>query len=138
MLSTLLKSAVAWKAIERLPCRIELLRVPAADWQFYDEANLDLLRGAARDLDARLEIGILLGADAGRHRGEVIALEWADLDVRRGEHRMMHVRRADWDGHVSLPKRTRLAGCRSPGGSPRPLRRRAGPGGPHHRGIPPA
>jgi hypothetical protein len=53
----------------------------------------------------------------------VIALEWADLDFRCGEHGMMHVRRADWDGHVSLLKRTRLAGCRSPGGSPRPRRR---------------
>ncbi len=44
---------------------------------------------------------MLLGGDAGLRRGEAIALEWTDVDLRR---RTMHVQRSSWNGHVTLPK----------------------------------
>jgi len=44
---------------------------------------------------------VLLGADAGLRRGEIIALEQTDADYRRGQ---LSVARSDWCGVVGSPK----------------------------------
>ena len=44
---------------------------------------------------------MLLGADAGLRRGEIIALEQTDADYRRGQ---LSVARSDWCGVVGSPK----------------------------------
>lgn len=44
---------------------------------------------------------VLLGGDAGLRMGEMIALEWSDVDLKRG---LLKVQRSDWKGHVTLPK----------------------------------
>jgi integrase len=41
------------------------------------------------------------GGDAGLRSGEIIALEWTDIDVHRGQ---FHIRQAEWRGHVTVPK----------------------------------
>src|SRR5690242_19182471 len=46
-------------------------------------------------------VTVLLSADAGLRRGEVIGLEWNDLDVKRGE---LTVQRAVYRGVVDTPK----------------------------------
>ncbi len=56
---------------------------------------------AAGRLDPRIELVILLGGDAGLRRGEIIALDQADCDTKRG---ILHVRRSEWKGQVTLPK----------------------------------
>jgi len=45
---------------------------------------------------------VLLGADAGLRRGEIIALEQTDADHRRG---LLTVARSDWCGEIGSPKR---------------------------------
>ena len=44
---------------------------------------------------------VLLGGDAGLRLGEIIALEWRDIDLAA---RRLTVERSDWLGHVTVPK----------------------------------
>ena len=44
---------------------------------------------------------VLAGGDAGLRLGEIIALEWRDIDLAA---RRLTVERSDWQGHVTVPK----------------------------------
>jgi integrase len=44
---------------------------------------------------------VLLGGDAGLRLGEILALEWRDIELAA---RRLTVRRSDWLGHVTVPK----------------------------------
>ena len=48
---------------------------------------------------------VLLGGDAGLRCGEIMALEWSDVDL---EKRQLCVQRSDWKGHVTSTKGGRL------------------------------
>lgn len=48
---------------------------------------------------------VLLGGDAGLRCGEMMALEWTDLDLSK---RQLTVARSDWKGHVTAPKGGRI------------------------------
>jgi integrase len=100
-LSVMLKHAVEWKVIEAMPCRIRLLKVDRPELAFYDFGEYRRLVDAAVAIDPRIELLALLGGDAGLRRGEAMALEWTDLDLKRGS---VHVQRSEWDGNVTTPK----------------------------------
>jgi integrase len=100
-LSVMLKRAVDWKVIDTMPCRIRLLKWDKGEVAFYDFAEYRRLVEAAAAIDPRIELLVLLGGDAGLRRGEAIALEWTDVDLRR---RTMHVQSSSWNGQVTLPK----------------------------------
>jgi integrase len=44
---------------------------------------------------------VLLGGDAGLRLGEIIALEWRDVELNA---RRLTVQRSEWLGHVTVPK----------------------------------
>ena len=44
---------------------------------------------------------VLLGGDAGLRLGEIIALEWRDVELGA---RRLTVGRSEWLGHVTVPK----------------------------------
>jgi integrase len=44
---------------------------------------------------------VLVAGEAGLRLGEVLALEWADIDLKIG---VLTVMRTDWRGHVGAPK----------------------------------
>jgi integrase len=48
---------------------------------------------------------VLLGGEAGLRCGEMIALEWSDIDLTK---RQLCVQRSDWNGQVTIPKGGRL------------------------------
>ena len=100
-LSTMLKAAKEWGVIAHLPCTIKLLKTTATTVDFYEQPDYERLVEAARQIDPRIELIVLLGGDAGLRRGEIIALEQSGCDMRRG---VLHVRRSEWKGHVTLPK----------------------------------
>jgi integrase len=100
-LSVMLKRAVEWRVIDAMPCRIRLLKWDKGEVAFYDFTEYRRLVEAAAAIDPRIELLVLLGGDAGLRRGEAIALEWTDVDLRR---RTMHVQRSSWNGQVTLPK----------------------------------
>lgn len=60
---------------------------------------------AATSTDARACLIVLLGGDAGLRCGEMMALEWTDVDLSK---RQLCVQRSDWKGHVTVPKGGRL------------------------------
>ena len=105
VLSVLLKKAVEWEVIERMPCSIKLLPVPKGSTAFHDFDEYERLVEAARILDPRTHLIMLLGGEAGLRCGEMMALEWSDVDL---VNRQVCVRRSDWNGHVTTPKGGRL------------------------------
>jgi integrase len=105
VLSVLLKKAVEWEVIERMPCSIKLLPVPKGSTAFHDFDEYERLVEAARVLDPRTHLIVLLGGEAGLRCGEMMALEWSDVDL---VNRQLCVRRSDWNGHVTTPKGGRL------------------------------
>ena len=60
-LNMLLKKAVEWNVLESLPCTIKLLPVRKGTAPFYDFAEYEKLVVAARELEWRSELVVLLG-----------------------------------------------------------------------------
>ncbi len=105
VLNTLLKSAVEWDVIEQVPCTIRMLKVLKPSAVFHDFETYERLVEAARTCDPRTHLMILLGGEAGLRLGEMIALQWTDVDVGK---RQLCVQRSDWNGQVTAPKNGRL------------------------------
>ena len=104
VLSVLLKAAVSWGVINGMPCSIKLLRVIKASMSFHDfEAFERLVEAAQRDEQTYLVM--LLGGEAGLRLGEMLALEWRDIDLPK---RQVTVARSEWRGHVTAPKGGRV------------------------------
>jgi integrase len=103
-LSVVLKTAVEWGAIGRVPCSIRLLRTPKSAASFYDFDEYERLVEAAR-VDSQTYLAVLLGGEAGLRCGEIMALEWTDVDLHK---RQLCVARSEWKGHVTMPKGGRL------------------------------
>src|SRR5204863_76558 len=53
----------------------------------------------------RAHLIVLLGGEAGLRCGEIMALEWTDVNL---DKRQLCVARSDWKGHVTVPKGGRL------------------------------
>jgi len=105
VLNVLLKKAVEWEVIDRMPCTITLLPVPKTSMSFYDFEEYERLVAAARFISRSTPLIVLLGGEAGLRCGEMIALEWKDVDL---EKRQLCVQRSDWNGQVTSPKGGRL------------------------------
>jgi integrase len=104
VLNMLLKKAVEWDVIERMPCTVKLLPVVKPSMGFYDfEEYEQLVDAAAAEPNALLIV--LLGGEAGLRCGEMMALEWPDVDLGK---RQICVQRSEWKGHVTAPKGGRL------------------------------
>jgi integrase len=56
-------------------------------------------------LDPNAYLIVLLGGEAGLRLGEILALEWGDVDLGK---RQLCIQRSDWRGHVTEPKSGRL------------------------------
>ena len=77
-----------------------LLRVPKGNPPFYDfEQYAGLVEQAKTDWRAHLIV--LLGGVAGLRLGEMMALEWTDIDFTV---RQITVARSEWKGEVTMPK----------------------------------
>jgi integrase len=105
VLNVLRKKAVEWNVMDRAPCVIRLLPIPKPSAGFYDFDEYERLIQAAKALDRTTHLIVLLGGDAGLRCGEIMALEWRDVDLQK---RQLCVQRSDWKGHVTVPKGGRL------------------------------
>lgn len=101
VLNMLLKKAVEWDVIDQVKCSIKLLPVPKGSMAFYDFDEYERLVEAAGAVDAAARLIVLLGGEAGLRCGEMIGLEWRDVDVGK---RQICVQRSSWNGHVTSPK----------------------------------
>ena len=68
---------------------------------FHDFDEYGRLVEAAKAMDPRAYLAILLGGEAGLRCGEIMALEWTDVDLGR---RQLRVERSEWKGRVTPPK----------------------------------
>jgi integrase len=109
VLSALLKKAVEWGELDRLPCTIKLLANPKRTMGFHDFAEYERLLMVAQKRSREAYLVVLLGGDAGLRLGEIVALEWSDADLHT---RRLTVQRSDWCGHVTVPKSGRTLGFR--------------------------
>lgn len=105
VLNVLLKKAVEWDVIERMPCVIRLLRIPKPSAGFYDFEDFEQLVDAATATDRTAGLIVLLGGEAGLRCGEMMALQWSDVDLGK---RQLCVQRSIWKGHVTSTKGGRL------------------------------
>ena len=105
VLNMLLKKAAEWDVIERMPCAVRLLPVSKPSMGFYDFDEYERLVDAAKALDGNAYFIVLLGGEAVLRCGEIIALEWSDVDLGK---RQLCVQRSEWRGHVT---RRRAGGC---------------------------
>ena len=103
VLNTLFRTAVEWKVIPEMPCRIRLLKVPRTEMRFHDFDEYERLVEAAAAMDGNTHLIVLLGGEAGLRCGEIMALEWDDVDLKRRPAHVV-VRRSEWRGHVTEPK----------------------------------
>lgn len=95
------KKAVEWGVIEYVPFRIQLLKSPPKEMPFYDfDVYSDIVR-AAKGIDHRVYVHVLLGGDAGLRAGEIRGLQWPDVEFERNR---LHVRRNRWRGQDVVPK----------------------------------
>jgi integrase len=117
VLNVVLTVAVEWEVLSEKPCSIKLLRTARTDAPFFDFEEYERLVAAAREVDWRAHLAVLLGGEAGLRCGEMLALEWGDVNFSLGQ---LAIERSDWEGHITLPKggrprriplTTRLAGA---------------------------
>ena len=106
VLSVMLKTAVEWQVLDVLPCRVKLLPIPKSTTaRFYDfEEFSRVVETAKADGEAAYLI-VLLGGEAGLRCGEIMALEWSDVDLAK---RQLAVARSEWKGHVTATKGGRV------------------------------
>ncbi|MCC6901426.1 MAG: tyrosine-type recombinase/integrase [Polyangiaceae bacterium] len=101
VMNVVLKAAHRWGKVSHVPHRFQLLKRDKSRPRFYDFDQFEWLVEAAGKCDARIELLVLLGGEAGLRRGEVIALEWSDVDLRR---ELITVERSEWKGKVTATK----------------------------------
>jgi integrase len=78
----MLRTAVEWELIERIPCTIKLLKTPKSTASFHDCDEYERLVEATKT-DGQAQLVVLLGGEAGLRCGEIMALEWSDVDLNK-------------------------------------------------------
>ena len=82
VLNVLLKKAVEWDVIERMPCASSCCPFRRPSMSFYDFDEYERLVGRrSHRFDPNELLVVLLGGEAGLRCGEMIALEWRDVDL---------------------------------------------------------
>ena len=104
VLNVMLKKALEWDAIQQMPCTIRLLPIPKPSAGFYDFEDYERLVRSAQS-EANGYLVVLLGGEAGLRCGEMMALEWRDVDFVK---RQICIQRSEWKGHVTVPKGGRI------------------------------
>lgn len=84
VLSVMLRTAVEWDVITRVPCAIKLLKTLQSAASFHDFDEYERLVEAART-DSQAYLVVLLGGEAGLRCGEVTASDWTDVDLHGRE-----------------------------------------------------
>ena len=105
LMRCMFKAAVEWGVIERMPVELERLKVIKTSMDFYDFDEFEAVVHAATQIDHRALLLVLLGGEAGLRSGEIRALEWTSIDLRRCR---LTVERSEYEGHVTLPKHDKI------------------------------
>ena len=117
VLSKLLAVAEEQRVIEQAP-RVRLFtKLPKPPFDFLTFEEAERLSNAAEPEWRAL---VLVALKAGLRQGELIGLQWGDVDFQRGK---LHVRRTIWRGISGLPKGGRERTVELPGSAVDALKR---------------
>lgn len=105
VLNTMLRAAAEWGVIDGVPVRGQWLKASHRPVGFFEFEDYERLVVAADELGHRELLTVLLGGEAGLRRGEMLGLEWTDLDLGRG---IVTVARSTWKGEVTATKGGRI------------------------------
>lgn len=101
VLRSSLDNALERGLIDSIP-RIKWLRVSPRTPEFYSKDDAAALIEAA---ETSWKPMIVLGLQAGLRQGELLALRWSDLDLKKKE---VHIRQKVYEGHLGSPKSNRF------------------------------
>lgn len=101
VLSRCLRSAVEWGDLQSIPL-FRRVKVPPSRFDYLAPHEIDLLLAACKGSDWYKMI--LLAARTGMRFGEIVALEWSDVDFR---HNQIAVQRSVSHKTVTAPKNNR-------------------------------
>jgi integrase len=99
VLSKLLRYALELEIVGKIPI-VKTLKVPPQKFDFFTDVELERLIDGAK-VEPEWRTAIVLAADAGLRMGEILALEWGDIDLKAG---LLTVMRSDWRGQIGSPK----------------------------------
>lgn len=100
VLGSMLKCAVRWRVIPEAPS-VTLLKINKARMPFLPAEQYERLVAGARAVGPRALAVVLLAGDGGLRAGEILSLEWKDVDLER---RIIAVQRAEVRGVVDDTK----------------------------------
>ncbi|HEV3192537.1 MAG TPA: tyrosine-type recombinase/integrase [Polyangiaceae bacterium] len=100
-LAKLLRTAVDWDLLRAMPCKIKVPKSARTPPTFYEQETMRRLIDAAAEIDTRTHALVLLGLHGGLRRGEMLGLEWADVNLSR---RQLVVRRNVISKYIDTPK----------------------------------
>ncbi|MEE8138647.1 MAG: tyrosine-type recombinase/integrase, partial [Thermoanaerobaculia bacterium] len=87
ILRAVLRHAVAEGLIQKLPCKVRMLRAPnRRSLQPFRPEEIEKVLAAAED---RVRVLVMIAADSGLRLDEILHLQWRDVDLRE---RRIHVR----------------------------------------------
>ena len=104
-LRRLLAVAVEWDVIDAMSCTIRQVKSSRPTMAFHDFEDYERLVEAAEGVDPNAYLIVLLGAEAGLRCGEMMALEWLDVDLGK---RQLRICQSEWRGQVTSTKGERL------------------------------
>ncbi len=105
VLRRLLSVAVEWGVITTMPCTVRHVKASSPVMAFHDFAAYERLVVEALKMDRSAHLVVLLGGQAGLRCGEMMALEWSDVDFQQ---RQLRVCRSVWKAHVTSTKGERV------------------------------
>jgi len=105
VLNVLLKTAHEREVVDRRPCTIKVVRTTMAETTFHSFEAFERLVQSGRETDDVAHLIVLLGGETSLRCGEMMALEWKDVDLTKGR---LCVARSEWKGHVTAPKGGRV------------------------------
>jgi integrase len=105
VLRRLLSVAVEWGVITTMPCTVRHVKASSPVMDFHDFEAYERLVVEAQKVDNNAHLIVLLGGDAGLRCGEMMALEWSDVDFHK---RQLRVCRSEWNGQIASTKGDRV------------------------------
>jgi len=100
-LATMALQAWRWGLTSDPPPKVKKLRAVEKPIVWFQPRQVEGLIKVAQGVSPVAELVILLGCDAGLRRGEMLALEWGDVDFNAGQ---ITIARSDWQGSVGPTK----------------------------------
>lgn len=102
VLSSMFEQAVEWGYLRSNPCRgVRRFKLPTPAFRFYTREQSDAFLAAAVRVEPSWYTMFIVGFRTGLRLGELIALEWGDVDLVRGK---LHVRRSRTRNVTTAPK----------------------------------